>query len=457
MIDGPAIDAHIDEHVEARIAELSTLCSIPSVSSEGGDLTKCAREVAAMFERRGFDVRSFKTSAQPVVYAEKGSGTRSILFYNHYDVQPAEPLDLWASPPFEPARRDGALFARGAMDDKGELVSRLAALDAFLATHPTNGLRVKALVEGAEEIGSPGLEAFVREHIDLLAADACIWEAGGVDSAGSPRIDLGLRGMFYVELTCRTMTRDAHSGDAHALPNAAWRLLRAVASLKDANERVLVSGFYDSVRPLSAKTRSFIERIPPPDPSWAMSLGVREFVGRRKPEALAGAVFEPTCNIAGFSAGYAGPGAKTVIPSLASCKIDFRLVPDQEPDVIERQLRAHLDSRGFDDLEISVLGRILPAMTDPEAPIIQMAIDAAREAWRKEPVVVPMAGGSGPMALFTNILRLPVISVGCSYPGSRKHAPDEHVRVDDFANGAKHVARILSTFAAGGVRSAVSG
>lgn len=448
MNDGPKIDAHVDEHVEARIAELSTLCSIPSVSSLGGDLTTCAREVAAMFERRGFDVRIFKTSAQPVVYVEKGSGPRSILFYNHYDVQPAEPLALWTSPPFEPARRDGALFARGAMDDKGELVSRLAAIDAFLATHPSDGLRFKALVEGAEEIGSPGLEAFVREHADLLAAEACIWEAGGIDSAGSPRIDLGLRGMLYVELTCRTMTRDAHSGDAHALPNAAWRLLRAVASLKDESERVLVSHFYDSVRPVSAKTRSFIERIPAPDPSWARSLGVREFVGGRKPEALAGAVFEPTCNIAGFSAGYAGPGAKTVIPSHASCKIDFRLVPDQEPDVIERLLRAHLDARGFDDVEMTVHGRIPPAMTDPEAPIIQMAIDAAREAWSKEPVVVPMAGGSGPMALFTKILRLPVISVGCSYPGSRKHAPDEHVRIDDFANGAKHVARILSAFAA---------
>ena len=448
MIDPAAMDAHVDEHVEARITELAALCSVPSVSSQGGDLTTCALAVAAMFERRGFDVRIFETSAQPVVYAERGSGPRSILFYNHYDVQPAEPLDLWTSPPFDPARRDGALFARGAMDDKGEFVSRLAALDAFLATHPTNGLYLKALVEGAEEIGSPGLEAFVGGHADLLAADACIWEAGGIDSSGRPRIDLGLRGMLYVELTCRTMTRDAHSGDAHALPNAAWRLLRAVASLKDEDERVLIPGFYESVRPLSAKTRAFTERIPPPDPSWAKSLGVRGFAGGRKPEALAGAVFEPTCNIAGFSAGHAGPGAKTVIPSQASCKIDFRLVPDQEPDVVERRLRAHLDARGFDDVEMSVHGRILPAVTDPEAPIIQIAIDSARDAWGKEPVVVPMAGGSGPMAVFTKILRLPVVSVGCSYPGSRKHAPDEHVRIDDFAKGAKHVARILAAFGA---------
>lgn len=440
-----AIDAHVDAHLEERIAELSALCAIPSVSSQGGDLGPCARTVAAMFERRGFAVRIFGTGSAPVVYAERGAGPRSILLYNHYDVQPAEPIELWTSPPFEPTRRDGALFARGAMDDKGELVSRLAALDAFHATQPGDALRVKAIVEGAEEIGSPGLERFVRENASLLAADACIWEAGGVDTAGRPKVDLGLRGLLYVELSCRTMRTDAHSGDAHALPNAAWRLLRAVASLKDENERVLISGFYDSVRPLSAKTRAFIDKIPPPDPSWAAGLGVRGFVGGRAPEALAGAVFSPTCNIAGFTAGHSGPGAKTVIPSSASCKIDFRLVPDQDPEVIARRLRAHLDDKGFDDVEVSTHGGIWPAMTDIDAPIVQMAIDAAREAWSKEPVVVPMAGGSGPMAYFTGLLKLPVVSVGCSYPGSRKHAPDEHVRIDDFANGAKHVARILTS------------
>ena len=444
---GDAIDAHVDRHLEERITELAGLCAIPSVSSEGGDLGSCACAVAATFARRGFDVQIFETAAQPVVYAEKGDGPRSILFYNHYDVQPAEPLELWTSPPFEPSRRDGALFARGAMDDKGEFVSRLAALDAFAATRQTNGLRIKALVEGAEEIGSPGLEPFVRDHAAMLSADACIWEAGGIDTEGRPRIDLGLRGMLYVELHCRTMKRDAHSGDAHALPNAAWRLLRAVASLKDENEHVLVSGFYDSVRPLSAGTKALVERIPPPDPSWAEGLGVRGFVAGREPDALAGAVFSPTCNIAGFTAGYGGPGSKTIIPSQATCKIDFRLVPDQEPDIVARQLRVHLDALGFDDVELAVIGRIFPAMTEPDAPIVKIAIDAAREAWRKEPVVVPMVGGSGPMAYFTGILKLPVVSVGCSFPGSRKHAPDEHVRIDDFAKGAKHVARILSAFA----------
>jgi len=447
MTTARAIDAHVDEHIEERIAELSGLCSIPSVSSQGGDLTNCARAVAATFERRGFDVRIFETGSQPIVFAQKGAGPKSILFYNHYDVQPAEPIDLWTTPPFEPSRRDGSLFARGAMDDKGEFVSRLAALDAFSASYPSNGLRVKAIVEGAEEIGSPGLEPFVREHADMLDADACIWEAGGVDTAGRPRIDLGLRGMLYVELTCRTMVRDAHSGDAHALPNAAWRLLRAVVSLKDEDENVLISGFYDSVRPLSAVTKALIERIPPPDHSWAENLGVRKFAGDRKPEALAGAVFSPTCNIAGVTAGYSGPGAKTVIPSHASCKIDFRLVPDQDPDIVARQLRNHLDARGFDDVKLKVLGRILPAMTDPDAPIVRIAVDAAREAWREEPLVVPMVGGSGPMALFTDLLEMPVVSVGCSYPGSRKHAPDEHVRIVDFANGAKHVARILASIA----------
>lgn len=438
-----ALDAHVDAHLDERIAELSEFCRIASVSSKRQDLAPCAAFVAGMLARRGFDVKTFESDVAPVVYAETGDGPATMLFYNHYDVQPAEPFELWTTPAFEPSRRDGALFARGAIDDKGEFVSRLAAIDAFKAAHPRLPLRIKMVVEGAEEIGSPGLERFVRERASLLKADACIWEAGGIDSGGRPQIALGLRGMLYVELVAKTMSRDAHSGDAHALPNAAWRLVRALGALKDEHERVLIDGFYGSVRAPSATTRSLLERMPSPGPGWRADLGVRAFAGDRSDDELAAAVFSPTCNIAGFSSGYGGPGAKTVIPSQASCKIDFRLVPDQEPASVAVLLRAHLAKHGFDDIDVRVLDGIHPAMSDPDAPIVATAVESARDAWGAMPVVVPMVGGSGPMALFTRDLRLPVISIGCSYPGGRKHAPDEHVRVDDFARGAKHVARIL--------------
>ena len=438
------LDAHIDAHLDERIAELSDLCTIASVSSKRQDLEPCAKVVAGMLERRGFAVKTMATDAAPVVFAEAGDGPRTVLFYNHYDVQPAEPFDLWTAPPFEPSRRDGALYARGAIDDKGEFVSRLAAIDAYRAAHPKLPVRIKVIVEGAEEIGSPGLERFVREHASMLRADACIWEAGGIDAGGRPQIALGLRGMLYVELIAKTMSRDAHSGDAHALPNAAWRLLRALGSLKDEHERILIDGFYGAVRAPSDSTMALLERMPSPGPGWRRDLGVRTFAGGRTDDDLAAAVFSPTCNIAGFTSGYGGPGAKTVIPSQAACKIDFRLVPDQEPAAIADLLRAHLIAGGFDDIEVRVLDGIHPAMSDPDAAIVATAVETARDAWGEEPVVIPMVGGSGPMAYFTRDLRLPVISIGCSYPGGRKHAPDEHVRIGDFARGAKHVARILA-------------
>jgi acetylornithine deacetylase/succinyl-diaminopimelate desuccinylase-like protein len=442
-----AIDAHIERNIDADIAALSELCSIPSVSSRSEGLETCATAVATLLARRGFSTQTFEAQGRPpIVCGEIGAGPRSILCYNHYDVQPPEPLELWSTPPFAPSRRNGALYARGAIDDKGELVSRLAAIDAFREAYPSHSLRIKFVIEGAEEFGSHGLHDFVIEHADALAADACIWEAGGVDACDRPLIGLGLRGMLYVELRVQTMSRDAHSGDAHALPNAVWRLLWALASLKDPDERVAIPGFYDSVRQPSGTVRAMLGRIPSPAAAWRTDLGIRDFAGGRGDESLAAAVFLPTANICGFSGGYDGPGMKTVIPSHAACKIDFRLVPDQDPHEIARRLRDHLDRNGFGDVEAIVLDAAYPAMTDADDPIVSIAVDAARSAWGTEPVVVPMVGGSGPMASFARVLGIPIVSVGCSYPGARKHAPDEHIRISDFANGAKHVARMLAAF-----------
>jgi acetylornithine deacetylase/succinyl-diaminopimelate desuccinylase-like protein len=445
-----AIDAHVDRNLDAGIALLSQLCAIPSTGGRGEDLGACAKAVAALFDDRGFSTKMFEAKGRPpILYAEIGTGARTVLCYNHYDVQPPEPLDLWTTPPFAPSRRDGALYARGAIDDKGELVSRLAAFDAYRAAYPARALRIKFVIEGAEEVGSPGLHDFVVKHADMLSADACIWEAGGVDASGRPLICLGLRGMLYVELRVRTMSRDAHSGDAHALPNAVWRLLWAVASLKGPDERVAIPGFYDSARQPSGAVRALLERMPSPAAAWRTDLGVRGFAGGRSDESLSAAVFLPTANICGITGGYEGPGMKTVIPSHAACKIDFRLVPDQDPDEIARQLRRHLDHNGFDDVECDVLDCAHAAQTDADVPIVSIAVDAARNAWGTEPVVVPMMGGSGPMASFTQDLGIPTISVGCSYPGARKHAPDEHIRIADFASGAKHVARILAACSSG--------
>jgi len=416
-----ALAAHIDQNINARIEELSKLCAIPSVSARRDSLKDCAAAVRAMLQLRGFDVRLIETGGQPVVYGELGDGPRSLLLYNHYDVQPPDPLELWTTPPFQPSRRDGALYARGAIDDKGEIMSRLAALDAVLAVLKRLPYRVKFLIEGEEEIGSPNLESLIREHAALLRADACIWEAGGCDENGRPEIVLGLRGLLYVEMSVRSLEYDAHSGHAHALPSAAWRLVWALSSLKNQDARVLIPGFYEGCRCPSLNARQPIED-------------------------LQSAVFSPTCNISGVSAGYTDHGSKTIIPAEARCKIDFRLVPDQDPEDVAVKLRAHLDRLGFDDVKVVTLDRLRPAMSDPGAAIVRLAAQAGKAAWGIEPAIVPLAGGSGPMAFFVELLKMPIVSIGCSYPGARKHAPNEHVRLGDFARGAKHLARIFASF-----------
>lgn len=229
------IDFYLSEHLDDYIAETSELCAQPSISAIGEGIEACADLVTTMLQRRQFAVNRFETDGNPIIVARAaGESTRTLLFYNHYDVQPPEPLELWTSPPFTPTVRNGALYARGAVDDKGELVARLAAVDAIRAAN--NGrlpCGVTFVVEGEEEIGSPHIAQFVQDHLDLLASEGSIWEQGYVNSEGRPINTLGVRGILAVELYVETMEVDAHSGGAHMLPNAAWKLVRALNCLKD--------------------------------------------------------------------------------------------------------------------------------------------------------------------------------------------------------------------------------
>ncbi|MGQ0568685.1 MAG: M20/M25/M40 family metallo-hydrolase, partial [Armatimonadota bacterium] len=240
MIDSghSALDSFLHDRLTDYVGETAYLCAQPSISAQRQGLPECAAVVAGMLERRGFEARQVPTAGAPVVVGRlRGRSDRTLLFYNHYDVQSVDPLNLWTSPPFEPTVRDGALYARGAKDDKGEFVARLAAVDAVRAAYGgTSPCGVTFVVEGEEEIGSPYIARFVREHRDTLASHGAIWDEGGVDADGRPVVSLGRRGILAVELAVETMAQDAHSGNAHALPNAAWRLLRALASLKGPDE-----------------------------------------------------------------------------------------------------------------------------------------------------------------------------------------------------------------------------
>ena len=444
------IDAYIEHKLDATLAELGQLVAIPSVSAQGTGIAECAEAVASALRARGFSAEVTPSNRNPVVLGDApGSSDRTLLLYNHYDVQPAEPLELWTSPPFEMARRDGRLFARGIADDKGELVSRLAAIDAVMAV--TGGLpcRVKFLVEGEEEISSPSLPAFIEQHAGRLAADGCIWEFGSVNEDGRPVEYLGLRGICYVELSVKTLDLDAHSGlGGSILENAAWRLVWALNSIKGTDGKVRIPGFYDNVVPPSERDMELLAALPDTEPEYRKMYGARRFLNDLKGvELRREEVFVPTCTICGLTSGYQGPGSKTVLPARASAKMDFRLVLNQTPEEIVEKLRKHLNAEGFGDVEVNFLGGGRPARTDPDDPFIQLVAATARDVYGSEPLIWPMIGGSGPNYLFTHHLKVPIATLGVGYPGSRAHAPDENIRLDDFVRGVKHMARVLLGFA----------
>ncbi len=445
------LDAWLETHLDESLEELSRLVNQPSIAAQGLGLEACAEMVQEMFVRRGFQAEILPTAGAPIVVAERrGRSDRRLLFYNHYDVQPPDPLDLWTSPPFTATRREGKLYGRGVSDDKGHLTARLFALDAWLATSGELPCTVKFIVEGEEEIASPNLPPFVRQHKERLQADACIWEFGGIDQRGVPMQYLGLRGICYVELSVETANTDLHSGlGGSIMPNAAWRLTWALASLKGPDERIRIPGFYEHVRPPSERDRQLLAQLPDPAEEYRQRFGISGFLKGLQGglELRLAEVFEPTCTICGLTSGYQGAGSKTVQPARATAKVDFRLVPDQEPEDILRKLRAHLDANGFADVQICYLGGESPARTDPDHPFIDLVCETAREVYGQPMQRVPLVGGSGPNAPFIHDLGLPVATAGLGYPDTRAHAPDENIRLDLYLQHARHMARLLGAFA----------
>lgn len=444
-------DSFLQANLDRYVTETAELCAQPSVSARQEGTRACAELVAQVLGRHGFSVHRFETPGNPILVGHlDGRSPRTLLFYNHYDVQPPEPLELWTTPPFQPTVRDGALYARGAKDDKGELVARLAAVDAVRAAH-NDGLPcgVTFVVEGEEEIGSPHIAQFVREHLDLLKCNGAVWEEGGTTHEGKPSTSLGRRGVLSVELAVETLKMDAHSGTAHYLPSAAWRLVRALVSLKDETERILIPGFYDAVKPPSQLDLDLFDAQPDREPLYREQFGVREFVRGLHGKEIARAVFSPTCNIQGITTGYQGEGNKTVIPARATAKLDFRLVPDQDPDDIFRKLRAHLDHAGFDDVEVKWSGAMWPEKANANDPLIELAKRTGEQVYQMPYEITPLTGGSSPVYAFAKPLgSIPVISPGVGYgSNNRTHSPNEHVRLVDILNAARHIARILDGFA----------
>jgi acetylornithine deacetylase/succinyl-diaminopimelate desuccinylase-like protein len=444
------IDEYLEREQDRYIDLVAKLCAQPSVSATGEGVEECAALMGEVLSEHGYRVSHHPTANNHFLIGRvDGVSQRTLMFYNHYDVQPAEPFELWDSPPFEPTIRDGALYARGSKDDKGEFVARLAAADAVRHAHggklPSG---VVFALDGAEESSSPDIVEFVQDNLEALAADAAIWEEGGTDRDGRPINRLGVRGILYVELHVTALAMDAHSGGAHALPNAAWRLTWALQSLKGMDERVLIPGFYDDVLDPSLADIELLTQMPDVEEAMRAHYAIDAFISDLTGDEFRQAVFNPTCNIAGITTGYQGAGPKTVIPAKASCKIDFRLVPDQSPEDILAKLRAHLDANGFEDVEVVRLGQMWPAKCDANDPFVKLTSRTGIEVYGQPPIINPLGGGSSPIYAFAMPLGdISVVRAGVGYWGNRTHSPNEHMRISDFTLAAKHIGRILNGFA----------
>ncbi len=441
---------HIDQHADAYVERLRALCRQPSIAAQNVGMAEMAEMVQALLCEIGAETQVLPTDGFPVVYGfVPGRSPKTLSFYDHYDVQPPEPLELWNSDPFAADIRDGRIWARGVADNKGNLVARVCAVEAYQKVRGELPLNVKFIVEGEEEIGSPNLPAFAEAHADLLAADGCIWEAGYKDTQGRPEIFLGVKGILYVELRASGANIDLHSSWATVVPSPIWRLIWVLKSLKDQNERILIPGFYDAVRKPTPEEIQALERMGFDEEGQRRQLGLDRFLGGLTgTPLLVKHLFQPTCNVCGISGGYEGPGSKTVLPNQAFAKLDFRLVPDQDPHQVYDQLRRHLDAQGFDDIEIEVLGPEFPARTRMDDVLVQVVVDTARQVYGVEPVVYPLTAGTGPMYDLCQKFGIPAVSTGVGNAQSNNHAPNENVVIEDFVQGIKHIALIMESYAA---------
>jgi len=419
---------------------LERLCREPSVSAEGRALDTTAALVEELLADTGFATRQLQVDdAPPAVYGEqRGRSAYTLLLYNHYDVQPVDPLELWDSPPFELTRRDGKVYARGTADNKGELAVRLAVIRALLEESGELPCTIRWIVEGEEEIGSPHFDEIVRQNIEALRADACLWEGSPARlTDGRPSIGLGFKGVLAVRLNVRLLASDAHSSVAAVAESAAWRLVQALASLRDASGRVRITGFYDTVRaPTDAERQAIAEMSDATEEDLRESLGIDEFIdGLNGAELRERAAFAPTCNIAGFRSGYSGPGMKTVLPAEASAWLDFRLVPDQTAADTLDLLRAHLRIEGFEDVEVNALASAEAAGTSIHDPFVEQVRRVAEETAGRPASVAPRIGATLPIiASLDRHLGVPGVAPPDNpfYFGANAHAPNEHIRLDDL-------------------------
>lgn len=451
MIDSNKVLNSVDNNLHELISQLQILIRQPSVSAKNEGIEECAKLVAKIMKKSGIAPRilRLKKGVAPVVYGEvksKKNPSKTILFYNHYDVQPAEPFELWDDEPFSGKIKGNKIFGRGSSDDKGELMTRIKAVEAFLKVTGDVPCNVKFLVEGEEETGSAHIDKYLKKFKKNFSCDGVIWEFGYIDTKNRPIIGLGMKGLLYVELSKRELIRDAHSSLAVIIKNPAWRLIEAINTLRDTKGKILIKDWYKEVKPFTKSELKILNSEPFDEKSFKKEFGIKNFVGNKKSldikKALAG---DATCNVAGFISGYTDKGAKTVLPSEALAKIDFRLIPEMMPKKQISRLHKHLKSKGFGDIKIKVYHGEAAARTNPSNSFVSVVKNSADEIFGKSIINISNAG-TGPMHSFTNILNVPCISIGSTYMFARIHSPNEFTRIDLLQKTTKCICLILEKF-----------
>ncbi len=451
MISTSAVDTYVEKNARRFIEEYKELLSFPSISNHGLEAVRPARDwIANRLGTFTDRVETLEAGGMPALYAEvPGAGKRKLLLYEHYDVQPVDPIELWDSKPFEPVEKDGKLFARGVADDKADVMARIHALETLkhLGEIPVT---LRFLVEGEEEIGSKTFEKIAHDHAAKLHADGCLWESGGFDSNDRPTLLFGVRGLLYVQLRVKLLGFDQHSGFASIYPSAAMYLVQALASLRDLDMNIRIEGFYDAMIDPTEDDLKLLAKIDSEADQRKQLVGYERLIRDPAPDRVVEQLlFTPTCNIAGITTGYQGPGSKTVLAAEATAKLDFRLIPDQDPADIQAKLRRHLDSNGFEKVEIVWADGEKPVRSDPNSAIGKTTAECVREL-HGEPVIWPFMQATGPMHPVVADLGIPtVMPVGVGRPDNRVHAPNENIRIDDYLNTVRLMCRLWERFGAG--------
>jgi acetylornithine deacetylase/succinyl-diaminopimelate desuccinylase-like protein len=450
MTDVPRdLDRYFTEHADRIRRELFELLAIPSVSARTEhdvDTRRAAEWIAGSLRAAGLEATVHETAGQPVVvgeYRDAPAGAPTVLVYGHYDVQPAEPLDLWTSPPFAPTVRNGRIYARGSVDDKGQLFLHIKALEAHLAVRGKLPINVIVLAEGEEEVGSEHLAPFVEAQQDLLRCDAVVISDSAMFAPGLPSVLSSLRGLAYFQIDVQGPAQDLHSGSyGGAVVNPAMALARMLATMHDANGHVAIPGFYDTVRDWPAHVREQMRTLPFRDEEFRAETGAPALGGEEGYTVLERLWTRPTCEVNGLLSGYTGEGAKTVLPSRAMAKVSCRLVPDQDPAEIERLMHDHVRGVAPEGVTVTVThlhgGR--PWRAELGGPLFDAARRALAAAFGREPVITGEGGSIPVVGDFERVLGAPVLLVGFGLPGENAHAPDEWMAVENFEKGMRAVA-----------------